>query len=197
MHRGKLRTSEDHSLWTHFMQQIHHLGNKRWSQFYISTFCCHNLNEIQHKEENMPTSIASCSVLIFLPVNSLCRNRQKWFGVYGRLFPTECIYSKANAKTFWWLVHLLCFKLVGCEDVRQRHNFVLVDWQQVLWNILKQTAKKKKKKFIRFFFTPNITSFQFLNQSDRYCFKNYVSPTVKTNVKNTVCFATISCNCIE
>jgi len=37
--------------------------------------------------------------------------------------------------------HSLCFKLVGGEDVCQRHYFVLVDRQQFLWNILEQAAK--------------------------------------------------------
>lgn len=44
----------------------------------------------------------------------------------------------------WWLVHSLSLKLVGREDVGQRHYFVPVDWQQVLWNILKQTGSKTR-----------------------------------------------------
>lgn len=40
-------------------------------------------------------------------------------------------------------MHSLCFKLVGSQDVSQRHYFVLVDWQQVLWNILKQATTTK------------------------------------------------------
>lgn len=43
---------------------------------------------------------------------------------------------------FWLLAHSLCLKLVGSEDVGQRHYFLPVDRQQVLWDVLKQTRNK-------------------------------------------------------
>lgn len=49
--------------------------------------------------------------------------------------------SQRTPQMFQIILDSLCLKLVGCEDVRQRHYFLPVNRQQVLWNVLKQREK--------------------------------------------------------
>lgn len=118
------------------MKQLHHLSSKEEGSLNCLSVLIkliQNSNKGQSPRKHPPPSGFSSQL-------TACKRQGEVSYFTGMLFsPPSCALCTCFKPC--WVPHSLCFKLVGCEDVRQRHYFLLVNRQQVLRNILKQTEK--------------------------------------------------------